>query len=441
VTSTFPATPDNIRTDVVNTTAEADTHPALHNQLAGAVNAIQSSLLPGGALNTSYSVKAYGAVGDGVADDTAAIQAAITAAWAVQDVVFIPSGRYLISSPLTVPGGGYSTYGFGIVGVGPYSSVIVGRSGGSDLTALLQVGTTDFVAGAIFRDFALESGTGHTTGHGLVAKCQTTAFENVRVANVPQDGIRVENTGSSSQFQHLTNCSVWSPGRDGLYIDTTISDTTVDRLVVGFYTRRGIYARGGNCKFVSCHAFSAAMVAGTASFFQDAGSLTEIIGGQYESGDTNIVISGASDCSITGASVYHFSGTPTVGIRILNTPRAKIVGCQSFISSGTPNVGIQLQNATEAVVANNTLHNYQTGIQVSNTTSKFVLASNMVTGCTFSSVWIVDGNHGIVHNNIIDTNNITEAAPSNYNMFHDNQLNGRTCTVIGANSLQHNNIP
>jgi hypothetical protein len=45
VTSTFPAAPDNIRTDVVNTTAEADTHPDLHNQLASAVNALETSLL------------------------------------------------------------------------------------------------------------------------------------------------------------------------------------------------------------------------------------------------------------------------------------------------------------------------------------------------------------------------------------------------------------
>ena len=40
------------------------------------------------------SVKAHGAVGDGVADDTAAIQSAITAG----DTVFFPDGTYLVSS-------------------------------------------------------------------------------------------------------------------------------------------------------------------------------------------------------------------------------------------------------------------------------------------------------------------------------------------------------
>lgn len=44
------------------------------------------------------SVKDFGAVGDGVADDTAAIQAAVNAG----GEVFFPTGRYLISSTITV---------------------------------------------------------------------------------------------------------------------------------------------------------------------------------------------------------------------------------------------------------------------------------------------------------------------------------------------------
>ena len=48
---------------------------------------------------TFLNVKAYGAAGDGVADDTAEIQAAITAAAASTDTkgVWFPAGDYKLS--------------------------------------------------------------------------------------------------------------------------------------------------------------------------------------------------------------------------------------------------------------------------------------------------------------------------------------------------------
>ncbi len=45
------------------------------------------------------SVKDYGAVGDGVADDTAEIQAAINAA----SSIYFPTGTYIVSASLTIP--------------------------------------------------------------------------------------------------------------------------------------------------------------------------------------------------------------------------------------------------------------------------------------------------------------------------------------------------
>lgn len=51
--------------------------------------------------NLPLSVKDFGAVGDGVADDTVAIQAAITAADA-GDTIYFPAGKYLTSAPIVV---------------------------------------------------------------------------------------------------------------------------------------------------------------------------------------------------------------------------------------------------------------------------------------------------------------------------------------------------
>ncbi|AWK87642.1 glycosyl hydrolase family 28-related protein [Azospirillum thermophilum] len=71
------------------------------------------------------SVRDFGAVGDGLADDTLAIQAALTSATAVH----VPPGRYRIANTLTV-GHGKTLRGAG------QGSVIVGASHGFDLIHL-----------------------------------------------------------------------------------------------------------------------------------------------------------------------------------------------------------------------------------------------------------------------------------------------------------------
>jgi hypothetical protein len=74
------------------------------------------------AVGVYYNVKAsiYGAKGDGVTDDTTAIQAAITAAAAAGGgVVWFPAGTYIISTALTV-----STNGVSLVGVNRGASII-----------------------------------------------------------------------------------------------------------------------------------------------------------------------------------------------------------------------------------------------------------------------------------------------------------------------------
>lgn len=55
----------------------------------------------------------YNAVGDGLADDTAAIQAAVNAAAIGKTAVYIPSGTYLVSNVVLPSGSGYSIFGSG----------------------------------------------------------------------------------------------------------------------------------------------------------------------------------------------------------------------------------------------------------------------------------------------------------------------------------------
>ncbi|MBM3476592.1 MAG: hypothetical protein FJX75_25235 [Armatimonadetes bacterium] len=63
-------------------------------------------ILPGGsALMADVNAKDHGVVGDGVADDTAAIQAALDAAEKTGPVCYLPAGQYRVNGALTVPPG------------------------------------------------------------------------------------------------------------------------------------------------------------------------------------------------------------------------------------------------------------------------------------------------------------------------------------------------
>ncbi len=81
---------------------------------------------------------AYGAVGNGTTDDTAAIQAALNAAYIGVNqahTVFLPPGTYKITSQLTIPN---SSQGIRFVGCGMWVSQIVQYTAGQAIIRLLQ---------------------------------------------------------------------------------------------------------------------------------------------------------------------------------------------------------------------------------------------------------------------------------------------------------------
>jgi hypothetical protein len=165
-----------------------------------------------------YDVRTYGALGNGVANDTAALQSALdTCRLAGGGVVYLPPGVYLVQMPVA---GGYA------LGVGT-NTVVIGA--GRDATIIrltptpngdTQNAISNYLAGGpgndekiSFQDFTLDGQAGLQT----VANCingisinqaRAVKFLRVRVLNSYGTSVTGPGEGSSFRIQGCTDVSL-----------------------------------------------------------------------------------------------------------------------------------------------------------------------------------------------------------------------------------------
>jgi hypothetical protein len=179
----------------------------------GAANGVASlganGKVPAGQLpaSTVANVRDYGAVGDGTADDTTAIQAAINAANGVGGgTVYLPRGEYKISSALTI----YNH--IALVGDGDYVTNIVQSS----TTAHGLVGNNlSYVTIKSLRLTGPNSGNGE--GIAFMTEFDYCIIEDVTVTNFGSTGIDIEQPIVS----HFVKVKSRLNGGAGFYIHGT----------------------------------------------------------------------------------------------------------------------------------------------------------------------------------------------------------------------------
>lgn len=165
-------------------------------------------------VSDSFNVKLYGAVGDGVADDTLALQAALDAAAVVKGMAFVPPGIYRITATLIL------AQGTALVGASRDGCVIFGNQ----LSAQLVRGVfTAFSGVDRQREGRIESLTFHNTsrnavgGVGLDLRQWTRMIVRECTVFSVETGIRIEGVAFHNELHDVRvhTCYVGSTVKNG----------------------------------------------------------------------------------------------------------------------------------------------------------------------------------------------------------------------------------
>ncbi len=161
-------------------------------------------------LGIVYTPQQFGAVGNGIHDDTAAFQAAITAA--AGELLYVPAGSYLITSTLL-----YATVGAAaslrMRGAGMLKTTLVNGVANGPLLSVTGDAAGGFQYDMLLADFAIvPAASAPATSHGLAVRgVWLGSIERVSITNLSGDAIRITCTvgdNDSSSNIGITRCSL-----------------------------------------------------------------------------------------------------------------------------------------------------------------------------------------------------------------------------------------
>lgn len=208
-----------------------------------------------GSTDAMRSVKDFGAVGDGVADDTAAIQAAMDAG---PGHVYAPPGVYLQTESLL--------FRPGVTVVGEYGATVFRAAPQSNISGLFvsqgQIPMFGLRNVILHGDRARQAwnesvglrlahgntGGGYRQGASREALDAYGVFENVFIEGIAGTGIR--GTGAACLFRGVTVL-----GCNGKGIETGINDAEWVNCTVGGCAEEGWLCYSGSGRYYGCKAF------------------------------------------------------------------------------------------------------------------------------------------------------------------------------------------
>jgi Pectate lyase superfamily protein len=173
------------------------------------------------------NVKDFGAIGDGVADDIAAMQAAHN----TSRIVYYPQGTYKFSGQLTIAAGG-------IIGAGKtltnLNAVDTSTNAAIKFTGPYTTLQGGLVSGnAKFQDFTLNGNALKTTGAGLQfnSVTQEASYADLRGLQISYFPINVDFVNAS--LWKMIGCDILGHTVAGIRVNNTFENDAGDSLIMG----------------------------------------------------------------------------------------------------------------------------------------------------------------------------------------------------------------
>jgi hypothetical protein len=198
---------------------------------------VSYSMIEGATIN----VLDFGAVADGVADDTAAIQAAIAYTLANgYRTLYFPAGTYKTSASLTI-----AVQGFDLIGDGALSTKIKPTSALTSPCIQMGNGSStprpsgNMVISGLFLDGV---NTVNTNADGLYMFCSHLEVRDCIISEFAGHGVNAFDSYSNK----ITHCRIYKCGKNGVNLVQAANIFEVSWNYILENDNYGIYASGGN---------------------------------------------------------------------------------------------------------------------------------------------------------------------------------------------------
>ena len=308
----------------------------------------------------TVSVKDFGAVGDGVADDYDAIMAAHDSLPETGGQIIVPRGSYRHTQKLVF------TKRIALVGEGTAHSVLPLTGNGSEFlksSSLNDEGVVLAANGISVEKLAFRGEDGNG-GDGVLIRASRVTLRDVAVFKMGRDGVRVGTDAGGE------NCNLWcienlrskSNGRHGLHVSEgpgALADANAGTLIhPDLQSNAGSGLALGGAQLNSIYGGAYQNNAGYGVLFGSSASYNEFVGGDVEANTTGQfrIESGAEGNSIECATLTYSQ------FSIAATSSTNTIRCIDYNVDGrTYRNGIKFPGVQVASSDPNTLDDYEEG--------------------------------------------------------------------------------